>query len=60
MNSQENMLKHKHTNVFLNGFDYNSKKLILLSLLFVVFFVPQAHLQIHSLHEYSLLCFKFF
>ena len=26
MNSQENMLKHKHTNVFLNGFDSNSKK----------------------------------
>lgn len=26
MNSQETMLKHKHTNVFLNGFDYNSKK----------------------------------
>jgi len=26
MNSQENMLKHKHTSVFLNSFDYNSKK----------------------------------
>lgn len=26
MNSQENMLKHKHTNVFLNNFDTNHSK----------------------------------
>jgi hypothetical protein len=26
MNSQENMLKHKHTNAFLNNYETNSKK----------------------------------
>lgn len=26
MSSQENMLKHKHTNVFLNSFESNSQK----------------------------------
>jgi len=26
MNSQENMLKHKHTNTFLNNYETNSKK----------------------------------